>query len=67
MDRLIEISLHRGKDVQTALLQKRIQVAIEKGAKYVTSEAAFGSPSHRNMERAGLKLAYTKALWMKYL
>lgn len=56
---------YRSIGVQSALLHKRIQVAIEKGAKYITSEAAFGSASHRNMERAGLKLAYTKALWNK--
>ncbi|WP_313892112.1 GNAT family N-acetyltransferase [Psychrobacillus sp.] len=52
--------------VQSALLHKRSQVAIEKGAKYITSEATFGSVSHRNMERVGLKLAYTKALWKKF-
>ncbi|MFJ7972067.1 GNAT family N-acetyltransferase [Psychrobacillus sp. NPDC096389] len=57
---------YRGKGVQTTLIQKRIQVAIEKGAKHIMSEAAFGSASHRNMERAGLKLAYTKALWDKF-
>lgn len=57
---------YRGKGVQTMLIHKRIQVAIEKGAKYITSEAAFGSASHRNMERVGLKHAYTKALWDKF-
>ncbi|SES30964.1 GNAT family N-acetyltransferase [Psychrobacillus sp. OK032] len=54
---------YRGMGVQSTLIQKRIQVAIKRGAKHITSEAAFGSASHRNMERAGLKLAYTKALW----
>ncbi|MDI2585770.1 GNAT family N-acetyltransferase [Psychrobacillus sp. NEAU-3TGS] len=57
---------YRGRGVQSTLIQKRIQVAFEKGAKYITSEATFGSASHRNMERAGLKLAYTKALWIKF-
>lgn len=56
---------YRRMGVQSALLHKRLQVAVEKGVKYVTSEAAFGSTSHRNMERAGLKLAYTKALWRR--
>lgn len=55
----------RGIGVQRALLQKRIENAVERGAKYITSEAAFGSGSHRNMEREGLKLAYTKAIWTK--
>ncbi|GGA38190.1 GNAT family N-acetyltransferase [Psychrobacillus lasiicapitis] len=57
---------YQGRGVQSTLIQKRIQVAFEKGAKYITSEAAFGSASHRNMEGAGLKLAYTKALWSKF-
>ncbi|MEK4247455.1 GNAT family N-acetyltransferase [Psychrobacillus sp. FSL K6-2684] len=56
---------YRNLGVQHALLHKRIEKAIEKGAKYITSEAAFGSVSHRNMERIGLKLAYTKAFWTK--
>ncbi|WP_144510809.1 GNAT family N-acetyltransferase [Bacillus sp. FJAT-22090] len=53
----------RHMGIQSALIHKRIQVAVEKGAKYITSEAAFGSASYRNMERSGLQLAYTKALW----
>ena len=57
---------YRNMGVQSALLKKRIEIAIEKGARYITSEAAYGSGSHRNMERAGLKLAYTKAIWDKY-
>ncbi|MFJ5770499.1 GNAT family N-acetyltransferase [Psychrobacillus sp. NPDC093180] len=57
---------YRGRGVQSTLIQKRIQDAFEKGAKNITSEAAFGSASHRNMERVGLKLAYTKALWSKF-
>lgn len=56
---------YRNMGVQSALLKKRIEIAIEKGARYITSEAAYGSGSHRNMERAGLKLAYTKAIWTK--
>ncbi|MER2261715.1 MAG: GNAT family N-acetyltransferase [Psychrobacillus sp.] len=56
---------YRGMGVQRALLNKRIEKAVEEGAKYITSEAAFGSSSHRNMERQGLKLAYTKAIWTK--
>lgn len=55
----------RGMGVQRALLRRRMEKAFEKGAKYVTSEATFGSASHRNMEREGLKMAYTKAIWTK--
>lgn len=57
---------YRNMGVQSELLQKRIEIAIEKGARYITSEAAYGSGSHRNMKRAGLKLAYTKAIWSKF-
>ena len=56
---------YRNMGVQSELLQKRIEIAMEKGARYITSEATYGSGSHRNMERAGLKLAYTKAIWTK--
>lgn len=57
---------YRNMGVQSELLQKRIEIAIEKGARYITSEATYGSGSQRNMERAGLKLAYTKAIWSKF-
>ncbi|MER2007063.1 MAG: GNAT family N-acetyltransferase [Psychrobacillus sp.] len=56
---------YRGMGVQRALLNKRIEKAVEQGAKYITSEAVFGSSSHRNMEHQGMKLAYTKAIWTK--
>lgn len=56
---------YRNMGVHSALLKKRVEIAIEKGARYITSEATYGSGSHRNMERAGLKLAYTKAIWTK--
>lgn len=55
----------RRMGVQRALIQKRVEKAVEKGAKYITSEATFGSASHRNMEREGLKMTYTKAIWTK--
>lgn len=57
---------YRNMGVQSELLQKRVEIAIEKGARYITSEAAYGTGSHRNMERAGLRLAYTKAVWTKF-
>ena len=57
---------YRNMGVQSALLQKRVEIAIEKGARYITSEATYGTGSHRNMERAGLRLAYTKAVWTKF-
>ncbi|WP_277584896.1 GNAT family N-acetyltransferase [Psychrobacillus antarcticus] len=57
---------YRNMGVQSELLQKRVEIAMKKGVRHLTSEAAYGSGSHRNMERAGLKLAYTKAIWTKF-
>ncbi|WP_339148866.1 MULTISPECIES: GNAT family N-acetyltransferase [unclassified Sutcliffiella] len=56
----------RNKGVHTALLQKRIQTAIDEGCQYIIGQAAFCSVSQKNMERAGLKVAYTNAVWEKF-
>ncbi|TYS58445.1 GNAT family N-acetyltransferase [Sutcliffiella horikoshii] len=55
----------RNKGVQTALIQKRMQHAVDEGCRYLVGQAAFGSVSQKNMERAGLKIAYTNAVWEK--
>ncbi|KMJ57219.1 acetyltransferase [Bacillus sp. LL01] len=55
----------RNKGVQPALIQKRIQQAVDAGCEYVIGQAAYGSVSQKNMERAGLKVAYTNAIWEK--
>lgn len=57
---------YRNKGVQTALIQKRIQTAIDEDCQYIIGQAAFGSVSQKNMERAGLKVAYTNAVWEKF-
>ncbi len=49
--------------MQTALIAVRIAEAEAAGCDLVCSQAAFGSPSQRNLERAGLSVAYTKAVW----
>jgi GNAT superfamily N-acetyltransferase len=54
---------YRGRGVQTALIARRIVDAAAAGCDSVCSGAAFGSPSQRNLERAGLRVAYTKAVW----
>ncbi|NLP52544.1 GNAT family N-acetyltransferase [Bacillus sp. RO1] len=56
----------RNKGVQTALIQKRMQQAADAGCRYLVGQAAFGSVSQKNMERAGLKIAYTNAVWEKF-
>ncbi|WP_404430760.1 GNAT family N-acetyltransferase [Sutcliffiella horikoshii] len=55
----------RNKGVQTALIQKRMQQAADEGCRYLVGQAAFGSVSQKNMERAGLRVAYTNAVWEK--
>jgi ribosomal protein S18 acetylase RimI-like enzyme len=54
---------HRGRGVQTALIARRIADAAAAGCDVVSSGAAFGSPSQRNLQRAGLQITYTKAVW----
>jgi ribosomal protein S18 acetylase RimI-like enzyme len=54
---------HRRRGVQTALIARRIEDAAAAGCDAVCSGAAFGSASQRNLQRAGLQVAYTKAVW----
>ena len=54
---------HRNRGVQTALIARRIADAEAAGAELICSGATLGSASQRNLERAGLKLAYTKTVW----
>jgi ribosomal protein S18 acetylase RimI-like enzyme len=53
----------RNRGVQTALIAARIADAEAAGCELVASQAEFGSASQRNLERAGLSVAYTKAVW----
>jgi GNAT superfamily N-acetyltransferase len=53
----------RGKGVQTALVRHRIAAAAEAGSDLIAGHAAAGSGSQRTMERCGLRVACTKAIW----
>lgn len=53
----------RGRGLQTALLHRRLYEAGRAGCELVTAQAAFGGTSQRNMERAGLRVAWTRAVW----
>jgi hypothetical protein len=53
----------RGRGCHTALVQQRIEDACRLGATWVVGKANFLSGSFRNMERSGLRLAYTLAVW----
>jgi len=55
----------RNKGVQNALIQQRIQHAATLHSGLVVGQAKFGSVSQNNMERAGLNIAYTKAIWVR--
>ena len=54
---------YRRQGVQTALIARRIADAAAADCELVCSGADFGSTSQRNLERAGLRIAYTKAVW----
>ena len=51
---------YRGRGIQTALQRARIALAREAGCALAVSEAVPGGTSHRNMERAWFRVAYTR-------
>jgi hypothetical protein len=53
----------RCRGAQTALLSHRTAAARQAGVEFVYSRATFGSTSHRNMERIGLRVLHTRAIW----
>lgn len=55
----------RGTGCHTALIHHRIAQAEKRKCDLLTSFVEFGSTSHLNLERAGLRVAYTKAMWWK--
>ena len=55
----------RGKGCHSAIIQHRIAQAEKQNCDLLTSFVEFGSTSHLNLERAGLRVAYTKSMWWK--
>ncbi|MDR4889705.1 GNAT family N-acetyltransferase [Fredinandcohnia sp. QZ13] len=53
----------RNQGIQTALIKQRMQTALEQGCRIIVGQAIFGSVSQNNMERAGMRIGYTKAIW----
>jgi GNAT superfamily N-acetyltransferase len=53
----------RGRGLQSALIRARIDAAAMSGAALVCASASWDSQSQRNLERAGLRVAYTKTVW----
>ncbi|MCP1308771.1 GNAT family N-acetyltransferase [Paenibacillus tyrfis] len=53
----------RQKGLQTALLNWRMHEAYKAGCELVAAQARFGSSSQNNMERIGMRMAWTRAVW----
>ncbi|MDY0394385.1 GNAT family N-acetyltransferase [Virgibacillus halophilus] len=53
----------RKRGLHRAMIDKRIHAALKKNIHLITGQASFGSISQYNMEKAGLQVAYTKAIW----
>ncbi|OPA81237.1 GNAT family N-acetyltransferase [Paenibacillus selenitireducens] len=53
----------RRMGLQQALLYKRIEGAAREGCDLVVGQCSFLSQSHRNMERAGMRLGYVRTTW----
>ncbi|MFZ5817785.1 MAG: GNAT family N-acetyltransferase [Bacillota bacterium] len=51
----------RGRGVQTALIHRRIDEAAEAGCDLIAAQTGNGTVSQWNMERVGMRIAYTKA------
>lgn len=54
---------HRRRGAQSALIAHRMAAASEADCEIVVSQPPIGSSSQRNLERAGLRLAYQSLLW----
>ena len=53
----------RGRGLHAALLGRRLRDASAAGVDFVSGGAAFLSTSHRNMERAGMRLLVLRSIW----
>jgi GNAT superfamily N-acetyltransferase len=56
---------YRGRGLQTAMLERRLQVAAEAGCEYAVIVTLGGTTSMRNAERLGFRVAYSKATLIK--
>lgn len=53
----------RRRGLQSAFLHTRIREAVAAGCELVVGQAAYASVSQNNMERAGMRIGYTRATW----
>jgi GNAT superfamily N-acetyltransferase len=56
---------YRGRGLQTAILERRMQVAAEAGCEYAVIITQGGTTSMRNAERLGFRVTYSKATLVK--
>lgn len=56
---------YRGRGLQTAILERRMQVAADAGCEYAVIITLGGTTSMRNAERLGFRVAYSKATLIK--
>ena len=56
---------YRGRGLQTAILQRRLEVAAQAGCEYAVIVTQGGTISMRNAERLGFTVAYSKATLIK--
>lgn len=56
---------YRQLGLHTQLLLYRMKVAQSHGCKLIVGQCAYCSNSHRNMERVGMKIAYTRSTWTR--
>jgi GNAT superfamily N-acetyltransferase len=56
---------YRGRGLQTAMLQRRLEVAAQAGCEYAVIVTQGATTSMRNAERLGFTLAYSKATLIK--
>ena len=56
----------RSRGVHTALIAARLAIARRHGCELVTGQAAAGSQSQCNQQRAGLGIAATKTIWTNH-
>jgi hypothetical protein len=55
----------RAKGLHTAILRDRLLLARQLGCRLVVAQCAYGSASHRNMERVGMRIGMTRSTWSK--
>ncbi|SET01058.1 Predicted acetyltransferase, GNAT superfamily [Oceanobacillus limi] len=55
----------RNKGVHRALINRRVEDAKDMGCSFMVGQAAYGSVSQSNMEKAGMNITYTKSIWVR--